>query len=345
MRHLVLSSTLLAALSTASPAHSQASPPAHDPYFIETTDTFPARGPHTITRFQIQDRKGHYWFATWQGIIHYDGVRFTNMTLKKGLIHFHVFSAFEDSRGILWFGTVRGGLYRYNGTTFKLFTTADGLADNSVSAMAEDRAGNIWMATWQGISRYDGARFTSFTTRDGLANDYVNAVMVDRKGVIWAGTKDGISHYNGKSFTPFTDATGRSFGHVAALAEDRTGNIWIGRMDGRGLWRYNPGSLRWGEQQFINVAPDRVSAFYLIMSKTGDLWASGSQINTHGSALQLKYNCALYRWNGKTFETIAERYMPNDFQVFGLMEDRAGKIWFGTMHGPAWWDGKGVGKF
>src|SRR4051812_16157740 len=118
---------------------------AIDPYFIEGTDTFSTHGPKSITRNLLQDRNGNFWLASWQGIIKYDGKQFTNVTLKEGLIHFHVFYAFEDKAGNLWFSTVRGGLYRYDGKTFRLFTTKDGLADNSVSCMMEDKAGNLWL--------------------------------------------------------------------------------------------------------------------------------------------------------------------------------------------------------
>lgn len=40
--------------------------PLFDPYFLETVDTVSKRGPYTITRNMLQDRKGNYWFATWQ---------------------------------------------------------------------------------------------------------------------------------------------------------------------------------------------------------------------------------------------------------------------------------------
>src|SRR6188768_290948 len=102
-----------------------------DPYFIESTDTISSHGPNHITRDILQDRKGNLWFATWLGIIKYDGKLFTNYTLKENLIHFHVFSLYEDKKGNLWFGTARGGLYKYNGKTFTLFTTKDGLPHNT----------------------------------------------------------------------------------------------------------------------------------------------------------------------------------------------------------------------
>jgi len=145
-----------------------------DPYFIETKDTVSKYGPHTITRDVLQDKNGNFWFATWQGIVKYDGTLFTNYTLKEDLIHFHVLSIFEDKKGNLWFGTARGGVYRYDGKNFKLFTKKDGLPDNTVVSFLEDRNGNIWFGCEKGVSLYNGKTFTNFSVKDGLEYDNVS---------------------------------------------------------------------------------------------------------------------------------------------------------------------------
>jgi ligand-binding sensor domain-containing protein len=121
-----------------------------DPYFVETKDTFSTHGPKCIVRNLIQDKTGNFWFATWHGIIKYNGKVFTNYTLKEGLIHFHVTTLLEDSKGNIWFGNARGGVYRYDGKSFILFTTKDGLPDNTANCIAEDKNGNIWFGTENG---------------------------------------------------------------------------------------------------------------------------------------------------------------------------------------------------
>lgn len=196
-----------------------------DPYFIESRDTISTHGPNHITRDLLQDRNGDYWFATWLGIIKYDGKLFTNYTLKEGLIHFHVVSAFEDKKGNLWFGTARGGLYRYDGKSFTLFTTKDGLVHNTVTSFAEDKAGNLWFGTESGASRYNGKTFTNFTKKDGLSSNNVGAILADKNGILWFGCSPssynaedgGISRYDGKSFSAFTNKEGLPFKNVVSL--------------------------------------------------------------------------------------------------------------------------------
>src|SRR5687768_8649227 len=63
-----------------------------DPNFVVAPDIISTHGPSNITRNMLQDRNGVYWFASWEGIVRYDGKLFTYVTLKEGLRRFHVFS-------------------------------------------------------------------------------------------------------------------------------------------------------------------------------------------------------------------------------------------------------------
>jgi ligand-binding sensor domain-containing protein len=283
-----------------------------DPYFTETTDTVSVYGPRSITRNLLQDKRGNFWFATWQGIMSYNGKTFTNHTLKEGLIHFHVFSVYEDSRGNIWFGTVRGGLYRYDGKAFKLFTTKDGLPDNSISSMAEDKAGNIWLGSSAGVSRYDGKTFTNFSSKEGIGS--VNAIIKDKTGKLWFGG-DGITCYDGKNFSSFKNKEGSSFEGVASLFEDKTGNIWIGCR--KGLCCYD------GKVLSDFIIPNFV--MYMCEDKKGNLWLAHNNYPANT-------NFSLYSYESKSFTKVLEQSADN-WQIFGMMEDKNGNIWYGTMKG------------
>ena len=58
----------------------------------------------------------------------------------------YVTSAFEDSKGNLWFGTNGNGIARYDGEKLKYFTTKDGLPSDRVTALKEDSNG--WHLEW-----------------------------------------------------------------------------------------------------------------------------------------------------------------------------------------------------
>jgi ligand-binding sensor domain-containing protein len=324
-------------------------PATTDPYFIETRDTISAFGPTSITRNILEDKKGNIWFASWQGIMKYDGKVFTNYTLKKNLIHFHVYSITEDRSGNIWFGTVRGGAYKYNGKTFTLFTTNDGLADDLIGCILEDKSGNIWFGTDGGVSRCDTSvlfrtstrpgittlsglpltskkGFTNYTTANGLCGDRVNSIIQDKTGKIWIGTRSGVSCYDGKSFTNFT-IKGVPFTNVRCIKEDKNGKIWIGGQEG--LYCYDPSAT--GEASLTKLTPNFICYFF--EDKAGNFWIStGNREAVDGMAL--------YKYDLKNFTKILVKNKDGDSQVFEITEDKNGNIWFGTMKGPCRYDGK-----
>jgi len=287
-------------------------PIVEDPYFVVTKDIVSEYGPNSITRNVLQDRKGVFWFATWQGIMSYDGKEFTNHTLKNGLRRFHTFSALEDSSGNLWFGSIGGGVYKYDGRTFTNYTTEDGLSNNDVLCMTQDNAGNIWFGTDDGVSRYNGKSFTNFSTLDGMGGHSVNSIIQDKHGTLWFGTRYGVvsdvTQYDGKTFKLFSNTNGVPFSNVRSIIEDKEGNIWIGGQTG--LFRYNGKSLSTVSTKFIG---------YIFEDKAGTIWLS------HGA----EKGMALSRLDGKEMKRITA-----DDQVFGINTDTAGNIWFGTMYGP-----------
>jgi ligand-binding sensor domain-containing protein len=302
-------------------------PQDFDPYFVESSDTVSIHGPNCIVRDVLQDKKGNLWLATWQGIISYDGVFFTNHTLKEGLIHFHVVSVFEDTKANLWFGTAGGGLYLYNGKSFRLFTTRDGLADNTIMCMAEDKKGNIWLGTENGASCFDGKSFVNFTTQHGLSSNYVNSLLVDKAGKIWLGC-DGITLYNGKTFTTLKNNNGLPFARVASLHQDKAGNIWIGSM--KGLFRYD-GSR-------VSDCILTKLAMYISEDKNGNLLLAFNDYPNNR-------NFALYKYDGKSFTKLLEQNDGDNWVIFGMMEDKNRNIWYGTGRGIYRYDGKSLTDF
>lgn len=295
--------------------------PPEDPYFVVVPDTLATHGPGNITRSVLQDRTGRIWLASWEGIISYDGKVFTNHTLKDGLRKFHVFSILEDPSGNLWFGTIGGGVYRFDGRAFTLFNTISGLVDDAVLCMLADNMGNIWFGTSNGVSRFDGSNFTNFTTADGLASNNVNALLQDKTGNIWFGSFGGVNWYDGRSMTKFAPPSAQPFQNVRSLIEDRAGNAWIGSQDG--LYRYDGKSLTRFSRNFAGC---------VFEDHTGTLWLSEGTPNGHDMSFS--------RYDGSTFVRLKSWR-----QVFGITEDKAGHIWFGTETGVCRYDGNTFAEF
>jgi len=302
----------------------------HDPYFVESTAITTSYGPSSITRNIMQDRNGNFWFATWEGIIRYDGKSFTNFTNKEGLRRFHVFSVLEDKAGNLWFGTIGAGVYRYDGKSFTNFTTEEGLAHDRIGCFYEDKTGKIWIGTEGGISVYDGKSFTNFTTNEGLTNNDVNSIIEDKTGKIWIGTRGNACFYDGTTFTNFTNKEGQPFTNVRSIIEDTKGNIWLGGNDG--LWRYDGNSFTNYTRNFVG---------YIYEDKKGNIWTSSV-------APDNQHQWILSRYDEKSLndeKATATIILKKEDMFFGILEDKDGGIWLGTLNGVCRYDGNSFNYF
>src|SRR5262249_7274782 len=145
--------------------------------------------PQNSVQAIVQTRDGYLWMGTQEGLVRFDGVRFTiydtdnTATLKSSYIR----ALCEDRAGNLWIGTDGGGLSCFRDGAFTTYTTAKGLPHNTVSSIVEDPDGGLWIGTYGGLAHLRGGHFSTLTTDDGLASNLVRALALDRRGSLWIG--------------------------------------------------------------------------------------------------------------------------------------------------------------
>jgi ligand-binding sensor domain-containing protein len=328
----------------------KADQPTETPPVAETKTVAPYGEPNSITRTIIQDRKGDMWMATWEGVFRYGDASFTNMT--TGVSDARFFSALEDTKGHLWFGTIGSGVYRYDGTNFRNFTTKDGLPNNEVTWIYEDKAGHIWFGVNGGASRYNarlpngqGTSFRNYLIEgDMMAEDTtgktipdftrppmeVNAIIEDRSGKLWFATRGRTFIYDGKTFLALLHAD-QPFTNVRTIIEDSKGQIWFGGNDG--LWRYSANKLTQITKDFCG---------YIYEDSRGNIWISSE--TSKGWALS-RYD-AMALAGLKPSPTVIDPWKGgNPGLVFGILEANDGSIWFGTTEGVYRYDGATLTDF
>ncbi len=301
---------------------------------VTKVDTLPLNHvPTGITRTIIQDKNGDIWFATFDGIIKYDGKTFTNISKEVSQSRF--FSALEDSKGNLWFGSIGSAVYCYDGKSFQNFTTNEGLLNNEVVCIYEDKIGNMWFGVNGGASMYDGKSFRNYLIKgDTIIEDKtgisipsmqrpvneVNSIIEDKVGNFWFGTRGKTFINDGKTFIPVPQS-GQSFTNVRCIIEDKKGNIWLGGNDG--LWSYDG-------KTYTNITKDFIG--YIYEDKKGNIW-TGSK-STKGWALS-RYDNTAFKNEKKTPTEIK----TGEGMFFGILEDSDGNIWSGTLNGVYRYDG------
>ncbi len=170
-----------------------------------------------------------------------------------------------------------------------------------VRTIRQDKKGNIWIASWEGIFKYDGKSFTNITSKVSQARFF--SVLEDRRGNFWfASVGSGVYYYDGISFRNFTSKDGLANDRVTNIYEDKIGNIWFGTEGG---------ASRYDGKSFLNF-------------KINEAPPLNETDSVHVSFYQ---------------NPLPEvHWMHND--VNAIIEDKTGKLWFGTRGYARVYDGK-----
>jgi len=255
-----------------------------------------------------------------------------------------IYCGFLDSKGILWFGSNGGGLYRYDasptnrqGASFTHFTEEDGLCNNKVCTITEDQEGNLWFGTAKGLCRYDRKTFTTIaipqsdTSSIWLDKVYpvinpnqVMSILQDKNGFFWIGTNGaGVYHYDGNTFTQHLSNVGKvyedSLQHniVLSITEDLSGNIWFTSLSHAGVSRYDGAKFTHFKTE-NGLSDNFVRTSFC--DKAGNIW-----IGTHGNR-----NGGLDRFDGKTFTNFRKTDDGlSQNNVMWIFEDQSGLFWLG----------------
>ena len=118
--------------------------------------------PHNYITTLYEDTKGKVWAGTGfldkGGACRFDlidGKWAITKTLRKkdGLAGEKVCSIYEQSNGIIWFGSEYDGIAFNKSGRWQTISPGQGLAGNEVKAILYDSIGNMWLATPTGITR------------------------------------------------------------------------------------------------------------------------------------------------------------------------------------------------
>ena len=287
--------------------------------YIHTVWQLDAGLPENSVLSIAQTPDGYIWLGTEEGLVRFDGVRFTTYTKRStsALRSNEILSLLVDHQNALWIGTRDGGLSCFRDGQFSAISSPGQLASSSILSLHQDARGSLWIGTdGEGLIRFQNGRFRSFTKNDGLADDSVFSIASDAEGNLWIGTHNGLSRYTNGTFTTLAFGGKRGHHFNRCVYVDRSGVVWVG-SNGSGLTRIGPDGVRQYTQK-DGLTDDTVSALY--EDTVGTLW-----IGT--------LNGGLNRFSHGQFNHFTGKDGFSGGGVQAIFEDRQGDLWIGSTDG------------
>ena len=257
----------------------------------------------------------------------------------------------EDHAGRVWLAIHGEGLVAFDpqtkqGAWLRAIDDLPGsLPQREVTTLFVDRSGLLWVGgASRGLARVDpdGASFRYLidneASREHPSANNIRAILEDANGALWIGTDgDGLKRYErgSQKFTYHDNALRKAFAVdasvpvvVDALDMDAHGKLWFASNHGAGMLDPSTGEvtpLRSPEDTTSNGARNPLRRS-IVVARDGSIWTGGW---SHGVE---RFQPGNGQWQGWThIEGDAESLTDN--RVLVMQEDRAGRIWVGTLDG------------
>ncbi|MEK6683481.1 MAG: hypothetical protein AABY46_02360 [Nitrospirota bacterium] len=181
----------------------------------------------------------------------------------------------EGSKGMIFAGTARFGVFRSLDGGRHWEKVNSGLINTQVSALLFDSQGRLYAATGQGVFRSEdrGDHWTAYNT--GLDDVLVRSLIMDHHGTLYAGT-GGKGLYKRKAGQKSWEQLTRGFEGERGLRENfirvltlgADGTIYAGTFDG-GVYTSRDGGKNWND---LNQGLVNQSIRAIVIGKDGALY-------------------------------------------------------------------------
>lgn len=261
----------------------------------------------------IQSSQGYLWIATYNGIVRFDGQRFSSFDHKVGTsldLSNQIQGLAEDDDGNIWFATLQG-IVGYNNNKFFRSPALNDLNNKLVETLFFDKhSKRLWIGTnANGIYSFDGEQLTHFPEYFALSKAIVNTIHADEHNNIWIGTEGGdIIRYSNRVFERI--GSSNMFGSVTSFYTNSSGRVWI--ATGNGVYTYELGKLN----RFAEIPVTKVTE--VLEDTNGFLWV-GSQNGLYRYNIKQKHLDSLTEDNG----------FPSNI-IRNIIVDRQGSLWIAT---------------
>lgn len=286
-----------------------------------TEDGLPQSAVITLT----QTRDGYLWLGTLNGLVRFDGIRFT--VFDEGntpeLGSSRIVHLFEDSRSNLWVGTETAGVKLIQDGRVKEVGIGRGSREGRLLSACEDSAGAVWLYTADAhLCRYRSGQLDVWMHEPQRLNSC--RIVFPEGSTLWVGVNWGLFSMGPTAGLDPRELPWREFLPVKRLdfaLPTRQGGYW--RMaEGRVQhWQTNRlirdfGPYPWKTGTQVSAACE---------DREGNL-VVGTQSETGGEGI------FWYDANGNPVHISSAQRLSHD-GILSLCMDREGSLWVGTAGG------------
>ncbi len=276
-----------------------------------------------------QTTDGYIWIGTIEGLMRFDGVKFTVWTPPEGQsLPTKGFSYLLGARdGSLWIGTTGGLSQLKNGQLINYVSPQ--LSSSGIGAIIEDETGTIWFTRYlvsdgKGpLCRIKDGELRCYGKEDGIPVNYGLGLAKDRAGNIWFGS-EMLCRWSPQSSAFFFNEKlkSSSWGDgVIDVAVGPSETVWAA-IDGTGPnlgVRYFSGG-KWSSYKIPGFDGASVLSHTLYLDRNDSLWV-GAQSK------------GLYRIHNGTADYYGTENGLSDKNISHMYEDREGNLWVITDNG------------
>ncbi len=281
-----------------------------DQFVMEQWNTDTGLPQNSVSCFK-QTRDGYLWFGTQEGLVRFDGTRFTvfDPSNTPEMFNRNVYCIYEDTDGTLWIG-IGGGVLRYRDGGFKFLQEKDALTD--VQSILRARDGTLWISSFSGVSRIaPGKEEIETIPAKNLKGRFTRRFFEDREGNLFAAMMTGVSVWKNGEFVPVGPPEIFEKNAVTGFAQTADGTIWMGLSE-RGLVRYRGGVFNPVSEK-EGLIGEFVSALHV--DPAGTLWVGTTK--------------GLHRLTENGFERFSVEEKLGTSKVLAIETDREGSLWVG----------------
>ncbi|MBX3743734.1 MAG: hypothetical protein KF833_00345 [Verrucomicrobiae bacterium] len=291
--------------------------------------------PQNSVQALLQGSDGYLWLATFDGLVRFDGVRFTvfNKATSPELPSSSILSLREDRDGALWLGLASGQVVRFHRGSVTPFGRDHGLPGTAVFGIGDDALGVPWFLcqdqpipihhAWIPGFRWFSWRENRFhpVTQPAPSQPYDDLWWTVPDGSVWAVDTHGLHHFYGPVARTITHDDGLPDLRIRGAYRDASGTLWALGQSG----------------YLARIEHGRVSRLYTTLDGLPDTWTTDPSAPRHFLAMEDARGAVWLSGMGVWLARLANGVFttfpnpnPSGGRINALHRGPEGDLWIGT---------------